>query len=217
MTYENKTKEELIEEIKLLQKRIVEMEMLSGEFKQQQQQQDIRRLAIIVRDSNDAIIVQDIDGRITAWNRSAELMYGYNEKEAIGMNIERLTALDKVAEQKEFTRRLVAGEAITSFETQRVTKDGCVLDVWLTVTKLMEDSADIIISTGHNVIKPVGIALIERNITERKKLEKEFKKRLEELEIFYKASVNREGRILELKKEIKRLKMESASKQGEEA
>ena len=121
-----------------------------------QAEEKIRRLATVVRDSSDAITIQDFDGRITAWNRGAELMYGYSEAEALLANIERLTAPGKVEEQKEFTRRLMAGEAITAFETQRLTKDGRVLEVWLTVTKLMDDAG-----------KPVGIASTERDITER--------------------------------------------------
>ena len=32
----------------------------------------IRRLATVVIDSNDAIMIQDFEGRITAWNRGAE-------------------------------------------------------------------------------------------------------------------------------------------------
>jgi len=157
----DETKEELIEEIRLLQKRIAELETLDSERKQQQREEEgIRRLATVVRDSNDAVTLQDLDGRITAWNRGAELMYGYSEKEALGMNIEYLTPPGKVAEQKEFTRRLIGGEVVTSFETQRVTKEGNILDVWLTVTKLVDD-------TG----KPIGTASTERDITEQKRKE----------------------------------------------
>jgi len=123
---------------------------------------NLRRMATVVRDSNDAITIQDFEGRITAWNRGAELMYGYSEAEALLANIERLTAPGKVAEQKDFIRRLVAGEAITSFETQRVAKDGRVLDVWMTATKLMDDAG-----------KPIGLASTERDITERKRAENE--------------------------------------------
>lgn len=52
------------------------------------------------------------------------------------------------------------------------------------------------------------IAAIEmvEDITEKKKLEREARKRTQDLEVFYKASVGREERILELKKEIERLK-----------
>ena len=66
-----------------------------------------RRMATVVRDSNDAITIQDFEGRITAWNRGAELMYGYSEEEALLENIERLTAPGKVEEQRNFTRRLI--------------------------------------------------------------------------------------------------------------
>lgn len=44
------------------------------------------------------------------------------------------------------------------------------------------------------------------SLVERKKLEQEMNKRLRELEVFYKASVGREERILELKNEIEELK-----------
>jgi transposase-like protein len=46
-----------------------------------------RRMATVLRDSNDAITVQNFDGKITAWNRGAERMYGYTEAEALKMKI----------------------------------------------------------------------------------------------------------------------------------
>ncbi len=158
----DKTKEDLTKEIKLLQKRIAELEILSSkQQQQQQQQQQIRRLAMVVLDSNDAITLKDFNGQITAWNRGAELMYGYSEKEALQMNVWQLTPPDKKVEHTEFIRRLMEGKTVASFETQRVTKDGRVLDVWLTVTKVLDDAG-----------KPIGIASTERDITERKKLDK---------------------------------------------
>jgi PAS domain S-box-containing protein len=133
--------------------------------------EEASRMATVVRDSNDAITIQDFAGRITAWNRGAELMYGYGEAEALAMNIERLTAPGKVAEQKDFIRRLEAGEAVTSLETQRVTKDGRILDVWMTVTKLVDEAG-----------KPIGIASTERDITARKRAEEEVHRLNAELE-----------------------------------
>jgi len=165
MAQKDKSKEELFEEIKLLQKRIAELETPASSSKQQQQQQQqqqIRRLATVVRDSNDAITLKDFDGRIIAWNHGAELMYGYSEEEALQMNVRQLTPPDKEVEHAEFIRRLEAGETIASFETQRVSKDGRILDVWLTVTKVLDDDG-----------KPVGIASTERDVTERNKAKAE--------------------------------------------
>ena len=136
------------------------------------EEEEIKRLATVVRDSNDAITIQDFEGRITAWNHGAELMYGYSEEEALQMNIGHLTPPDKEAEQKEFTRRLIAGEAITTFETQRVTKDGHILDVWLTVTKLVDDAG-----------KVIGIASTERDITLRRRAEEEIRRGYELFEL----------------------------------
>ena len=138
---------------------------------ERKQIESIGRLATVVRDSNDAITIQDIKGNILAWNRGAELMFGYNEQEALQMTIWQLTPPDKAAEQKDFNRRIFTGENVSSFETQRLTKDGRLLDMWLTVTKLVDNAG-----------KVIGIASTERDITERKEMEKELKKRRDYLE-----------------------------------
>jgi two-component system CheB/CheR fusion protein len=44
------------------------------------------RLGVVVRDAFDAITVQDLDGRILAWNPGAERIYGWSEAEALLMN-----------------------------------------------------------------------------------------------------------------------------------
>ena len=41
----------------------------------------LRRVAVVVRDARDAILVQDMTGRILAWNPGAEKMYGWSEDE----------------------------------------------------------------------------------------------------------------------------------------
>jgi two-component system CheB/CheR fusion protein len=118
-----------------------------------------RRLAMVVRDSNDAITLQDLTGRITVWNRGAERMYGYTEREALKMNIRDIVPEPNRSEALEFVNAIARGEVIPSFETRRLTKDGRVLDVWLTVT-LFDDGEG----------KPTGIATTERDITELKRL-----------------------------------------------
>lgn len=91
MAQKDNSKEELDEEMKLLQKRKAEIKALASD----QQEQQIRRLATVVRDSNDAITLKDFEGRFTAWNHGAEMMYGYSEKEALQMNVRQLTPSDK--------------------------------------------------------------------------------------------------------------------------
>jgi PAS domain S-box-containing protein len=119
-------------------------------------------LSAVLHDSNDAITVQDFEGNISAWNAGAERIYGYTEAEALKMNVRRIVPDNERTEMLALTERLSKGEDIRSFETQRVTKDGRILDVWLTVTTLTDEAG-----------KPVAMATTERDITERKRLQEE--------------------------------------------
>ena len=49
---------------------------------------------------------------------------------------------------------------------------------------------------------------IIQDITERSRMEEEFRRHTKDLEIFYKASIGREERILGLKEEIRQMKAE---------
>lgn len=121
---------------------------------------DLRRLATIVTDSNDAITVMDLNGRIIAWNKGAEDTYGYSKDEALGMDSLKIVPEDKKQEILDAIRKIKMKETVVSFETKRLAKDGHVLDIWLTATKLVNDEG-----------KVVAIATTERNITEKKRLD----------------------------------------------
>ena len=103
-----------------------------------------------------------LTGRIIAWNRGAEQMLGYSEAEALQMNAEQMIPDESRAKVRAYWERLRAGERVDSWETQRRTKDGRLLDVWVTATALKDE-------TG----RPVAIAKTQRDITERKQLERE--------------------------------------------
>ena len=115
---------------------------------------ELRRLATVVKDSNDAITVQDLDGKIIAWNRGATKMYGYSEDEALQMTIEALVPDDVRSQARGFLEAIKRGEDLFSLEVKRRTKDGRLLDVWLTTTKLVDDQD-----------RPVAVATTERDIT----------------------------------------------------
>ncbi len=161
-------------------------------------EKQIRRFATVLKDSNDAVILFDLDGNIQAWNRGAQVMYGWCETEALMMNMRQLTPPDRVPELAEMERRLLTGDLVASFETQRCTKDGRILEIWLTAAVVVDEAKHVEM-----------FAMTERDITERKKAEVALRATLatnEELTRFNAAMVDRELRMVELKKEVNELR-----------
>ncbi len=68
--------------------------------------QQEQRPAAVVRNSNDAVTLQDFAGRILAWNRRAEEMYGYSEEEALRRNAIELISDEARAEMRLLWERL---------------------------------------------------------------------------------------------------------------
>ena len=66
----------------------------------------LRRLAVVLKDSNDAITVHDLQGNIIAWNRGAEKMYGYAEAEALEMNVAQMVPLERKTKALEHLERI---------------------------------------------------------------------------------------------------------------
>jgi len=132
---------------------------------------DLRRLATALIDSNDAITVLDLEGRILDWNGGAERMYGYSAAEAQQMKYEVLVPEENRAQFRGRLAGIARDEKVESLEVQRRTKDGRMLDVWLTFTKLPDDRG-----------RPVGVATTERDVTDRKRSEEELKAALGRLE-----------------------------------
>jgi two-component system CheB/CheR fusion protein len=105
--------------------------------------ENLRRLAAVVHDSNDAVSMQDMQGRILIWNPAAERIYGWTKSEALEMNIR-----DRLPEKNRTNALLVIqqfglSEVMKPHMTQRLTRDGRVLDVWLTATSLVNETGGI--------------------------------------------------------------------------
>ena len=123
------------------------------------------RLASIVESSDDAIISENIDGIITTWNRGAQHIFGLSEAEAVGQPITILVPPELRQEEETILRNARAGEKVEHYETVRVTKEGKEINVSLSISPLRD-------ATG----KIIGSSKIARDITERKRAEKELKK-----------------------------------------
>jgi two-component system, chemotaxis family, CheB/CheR fusion protein len=103
----------------------------------------LRRMAAVVRDARDAITVQDLNGRILAWNRCAEALYGWSEAEALNMNVEALIPEGGRAAAAALVRRLAQAEVIEPFRTTRVTKNSSTAQISMTATALVNESGEV--------------------------------------------------------------------------
>jgi two-component system CheB/CheR fusion protein len=137
----------------------------NDETERKQAEKDTRRLATVVRDSNDAIAVLDLDGRFLTWNDAAKRTYGYTEAEARELTLRDLLPEGQQAQALQLIERLTGGENVSPCQAKRRTKDGRELDVWLTATLLRDEDG-----------KPQAVATTERDLADIKKLaaEKEF-------------------------------------------
>jgi PAS domain S-box-containing protein len=141
------------------------------DFTQRRQAEAVlARLAAIVEASDDAIIGEDLDGIVTSWNAGAERIYGYRAEEMVGRPISLLIPPDRRDEESQIRERLRHGEQVANFESIRITKDGRSIDVSLTISPIRGDRGRI-----------SGASKIARDITDRKRLERELRRRLDEL------------------------------------
>jgi PAS domain S-box-containing protein len=121
---------------------------------------DLQHLAAIVRDSDDAIIGKTLEGIITSWNGGAERIYGYTAEEAIGRTVAMLVPSDREDELPEILQKLTQGQRMNNYGTLRVTKDGSIVNISLTVSPIRDASGAI-----------TGASTIGRDVTKEKEAE----------------------------------------------
>jgi PAS domain S-box-containing protein len=119
-----------------------------------------RRLAAVVKSSDDAIITKSLDSIITSWNPAAERMFGYTEDEAVGKSIRMLIPAHLQSEEDIVLAKIRAGEVVDHYETVRQRKDGTQLSISLTVSPIRNEAGEI-----------VGASKIARDVTERTRLQ----------------------------------------------
>ena len=115
-------------------------------------------LAAIVNTSVEGIIGKTLQGDIVSWNKGAERIYGYTEKEMQGQNISILAPLGYREEMFSQLKKLQTGELIKNYETKRIRKDGLIIDISLSLSSIKDKLGNI-----------YGVSAIMHDITEQKR------------------------------------------------
>ena len=101
--------------------------------------EELRRLAVIIRDTSDAVISQDLLGNILSWNPAAVKLYGWSEKEALRMKISNIIPDNYREKELSIIQRLSVAEVLTPYQTERLRQDGTIITVTKTPTALVNE------------------------------------------------------------------------------
>ncbi len=123
----------------------------------------------------DAILFADREGIIRLWNKGAERIFGCSAEKAIGQSLD-LIIPEKLRGRHwdGFHKTMATGETRYGTEMLAVPalhQDGSRLSTEFSIVLLSDDDG-----------KPLGVAAIMRDITERRQQEKELRDRLAEFE-----------------------------------
>lgn len=129
------------------------------------------RLAAIVESSSDAILSVSLDGEVLTWNGGAERMFGYSAAEAVGQTVDLIVPSQHEEQERLILARVRRGEHVDPYDTVRRAKDGRTFDVSAVVSPIRDAS-------GHIV----GVSKLDRDITERKQVERALRESQQQLE-----------------------------------
>jgi PAS domain S-box-containing protein len=125
------------------------------------------RNSAIVTSSDDAIASTDRDGKVLTWNHGAELLYGYAAADIVGRHVSMLVPPERLREFTSIFEKLIDGQGIRQYETERTRKDGERIETSVTASP---------IRGADNTI--VGMATVARDITQRRRHEREMEQAL---------------------------------------
>ena len=135
-----------------------------------------------------------IDGKMKVNNAFCEML-GYSEAELLAMNWKTITSPDDLERDQKIVDSLISGEKETArWEKQYIHKNGNMVRVDISTT-IQRDKANNPLFFNTSLI----------DITQRKKAEEDLKRKMDELLQFQRLTVDRELKMIELKKEVNEL------------
>jgi PAS domain S-box-containing protein len=160
---------EVVEAIVFIQDitdRVLYQEEIMGLYREVMQSKDY--IESLINNSADAIVTMDLNGLVRSWNKSAEAIYGFQRAEVEGAFVPYVPET-LMESEREYIERIRRGEVVQS-ETFRKRKDGSLIETSMTMSPIKDISGEII-----------GISTITRDITDKKRVEKELIRRNQEL------------------------------------
>jgi PAS domain S-box-containing protein len=134
----------------------------------------LRYQADLLANVNDAIIATDAQDTITAWNRAAEEMYGWQAGEALGQRLAELVRQEHIDADRAELLNSLAHTGRWRGELRQYRRDGTSLVCDVTSVALKDEQGQVI-----------GYVSVNRDITERKRAEEMLQYYVARLEILH--------------------------------
>jgi len=160
MNQDSKAKEELIEEIARLRKRVIELEHLDSERKKLQgtSEKDLmqswERYRALVEETSDLITVVDRDGNFTFVNRAAESIFGLKPQECVGLSaFDFVHPDDRERIKNEFRTWINDKVAHASSQNRQVSRTGQVRKMLWAINAHFDSAGEVvdIFSIAHDI------------------------------------------------------------------
>ena len=142
------------------------------------------RLLAAVEYADDAILTKTVAGLITSWNAGAEKLYGYSEQEILGQPLSVLVPREYADEARATVEETVSAKKAVRLDTVRLRKNGTLVDVSLTLSPVFDAAGEVI-----------EVAVISRDMTERKRTENSLVERSRQLEMSNSSLVERSRQL----------------------
>ncbi len=160
------------------------------------------RSRVLLENALDCIFTLDLEGRITSFNKKAEQVTGYSKKDVLGNSLGMFLPPEGI---KDFFNKL-----------HQAVSTGVVPKYELDVNTIYgKRNFEMGLTAIKNRDRVMGVQGIARDITDRKRLEKELNMTSSKLERWSKRTVKKEMTILEMKNQLKALKKELETHGGE--
>lgn len=196
--FSRRARSDLAEQVRLRTEIATANEALAGRVEER-----TNELSLLLRSVGEGIFGVDAAGQITFINPAALGMLGYSEDETIGREVHGLIHHSR-EDGSPYVREDCPMYATCAYGSQNHVadevlwrKDGLSFPVEYTSTPIIKDG-DV-----------AGAVVTFRDITQRKRAEKELAEHMKELESFNRLTLNREEKMIALKEEINNILAEA--------
>ena len=140
------------------------------------------RMTTLVENSSDAIIAESLDGRLTAWNRAAERIFGHTAAEALGrLAPTLLLPPDRQSADQLRRERVLQGEPAGPVDEVLLRRNGSEIEVSMTVAPINAPDGRVV-GIGRTIRDIGAHKTVERQLQEfNAALERQVEARTSEL------------------------------------